>query len=814
MKGAAYNSFSDVDESDSQCLPGTRVDLLDKVRDWFTNSSKCIFWLNGMAGTGKSTIARTLAAEFDDKKQLGASFFFKRGQGDRGRASGFFTTIANQLVQAIPEIRPLISKVIAKDPSVTSQTLQRQFEQLILDPLKGIDNPVQSIYLIVIDALDECDNETHITGIVKLLSQLQNAGNMNVKSIITSRPELPPKLGFQMISKYAYRDLVLHRIEKNIVERDIALFFEHKFKQIRLEWSKASQDDLPAQWPGEQNIKTLTASAVPLFIFAATVCRFIGYRYGDPQERLVRVLKYQDKIGSDQMDKTYKPILDRILDAEDQGNGAQQALVIQNFRDVVGPIIILADYLSINSLANLLKMHTWDISRQLDHLHSVLDISDDPNRPVRPLHLSFPNYLLDTTRRYQHPFWIDETAMHKHLAYKCISLLRGSKILKQDMCNLQRPGFLRSNIKPGTVSKRIPPSLGYACCYWVQHLQKGQCKINDQDEFHLFLNERFLWWLEAMSLLGRASTVEQMMSTLQTLVGKDSSQLTSFLQDAQQFIWVDDSQFDYTPLQLYSSALIFAPQRSVIRNKHDSPKWLTQAPPTAETWNSISRKVLAYSWNSQTRPAIAETSDSLSHPPTPETWTTLSQRFGWHLARVLSVVFSPDGKQLASASDDSTIKIWDVITGSLQYTLKGHTQWVGSTVFSADGKQLASSSGDGTIKIWNVATGSLHQTIGAQDVVLEASIRPMLARLTMNIGQIDIDHQSVHGTSDSLGANYNLWLSGNWIMNGNEHILRLPFRHRSRVYTSMDQTIALGSDRGQVMFFEFSFEGTEMSKTT
>jgi WD40 repeat protein len=68
---------------------------------------------------------------------------------------------------------------------------------------------------------------------------------------------------------------------------------------------------------------------------------------------------------------------------------------------------------------------------------------------------------------------------------------------------------------------------------------------------------------------------------------------------------------------------------------------------------------------------------------------------------VSSVAFSPDGKRLASGSEDWTVQVWDVVEGRAALTLRGHTGRVLDVVFSADGTRLASASEDGTIRVWD-----------------------------------------------------------------------------------------------------------------
>ena len=75
-----------------------------------------------MAGTGKSTIARTLAHKFAATGDLAASFFFKRGEGDRGSAKRFFPTIANQMVRRRPKLVPAVRATIDQTPGHIGET--------------------------------------------------------------------------------------------------------------------------------------------------------------------------------------------------------------------------------------------------------------------------------------------------------------------------------------------------------------------------------------------------------------------------------------------------------------------------------------------------------------------------------------------------------------------------------------------------------------------------------------------------------------------------------------------------------------------
>lgn len=140
--------------------------------------------------------------------------------------------------------------------------------------------------VIVIDALNECDQERDIGTIIRLLPQVQYIASIQVKFFLTSRPELPIRLGFKDISG-TYEGLALHEMEESVIKEDISTFLEHDLATIRNDYNRQvlPKRQLPTDWPGERNVQILVDMATPLFIFAATVCRFIcDRRCGRPYE--------------------------------------------------------------------------------------------------------------------------------------------------------------------------------------------------------------------------------------------------------------------------------------------------------------------------------------------------------------------------------------------------------------------------------------------------------------------------------------------------------------------------------------------------
>jgi hypothetical protein len=523
---AAFDSYAE--EQNTRCHSKTRIELFDQIHKWVDDPhGQCIFWLKGIAGTGKSTISRTAAHLFANKRKLSASFFFKKGERDRGNARLFFTTIASQLISKEPRMAPFVREAIDTDPTIASKALREQFEKLVLEPLGKLTGDPDKLkpVVIVVDALDECE-ERDVRVIINVLSQAKSLTSVKLSIFVTSRPELPIRLGFGDI-KGNYQDMVLHEIPEPIIEHDINAFLGDELARIRNDHNSILPEDLrlPSDWPGENNIKILVHMAIPLFIFAATLCRFIKdeARF-NPDDQLKKVLDYHTSANDTELDKldaTYLPILNQLLAGSTANERTSR---VEEFRELVGPIVLLAEPLSILSLSGVLGIAPTIIFGRLKYLHSVLSVPSKTNAPVRIFHLSFRDFLVDPAKRTTNEFWVDEIECHREIADRCLRLLdskdhgRDRDHLRRDICNLKMPGKARIEVDAATIRESLPPHIQYACLYWVYHLERSKDRVRDGGLVHLFLKRHFLHWLEALSLMGRISESIAMIGSLHSLL--------------------------------------------------------------------------------------------------------------------------------------------------------------------------------------------------------------------------------------------------------------------------------------------------------
>ena len=478
------------------CLRGTRKDVLWEIERWLTGErDQRVFWLNGLAGTGKSTIAQTLAETTFADGNLGASFFCSRDFANRSNLQMIFPTLAFQLAYHYPLFREKLLQVLKAVPDVGQESLCSQMEKLIVGPLKATRIPT----IIIIDALDECKDEEPASAILSVLSRYM--GEIpNVKFFITGRPEPRIRSGFRLESLAPITEVLkLHEVKPKTVDSDIKLFFRTKFTSLG---KHRSDCNLAEDWPSSSDIQILCKKAAGFFIYASTVVKFVSSKNRAPTKQLQRIISLPQSTaheGRSGIDLLYTKVLEQVIDDADAGDEE----LYSSFKTVVGAVLLVLNPLSVMALSDLLKMS--DISSTLRSLHSLLLVPTSETTPVRIFHKSFLDFLTDPTRCEDGRFFVEPAVHHEEILFSCLNLM--GERLKKNICNLDDHAVL-SEVQDLSDQRKnhIGDALEYACSFWTRHLLKilcsSSCVGEVQKAIDNFFTTHLLDWIEVLALIG------------------------------------------------------------------------------------------------------------------------------------------------------------------------------------------------------------------------------------------------------------------------------------------------------------------------
>jgi len=455
-----------------------------------------VYWLNGLAGTGKSTIAQTIAERLFAEGQLGASFFCSRDFEDRSNLRFIFPTLAVQLARRYTEFRSIFVPLIRSDPDVTSESLYNQLDKLIVRPL----NKSAISTVVVIDALDECKDEEPASAILSVLGRFVSE-LPKVKFFVTGRPEPHIRSGFRLpLLEKATGVFVLHDVEPCLVNNDIRRFFKHSFVEIA---RRLPETDLPT----DEQLDLLCERAAGLFVYAVATVKFLDHKNNDPRGQLDRLLGSPGSSaregrarlkGNTTLDSLYSSILVEAFRYDDPEDDPK-------IRSVLGAVVLAVTPLSPCAIAALLDFRIKDVSFRLSSIHSLLLLQEHDDGPVRPFHKSFPDFITDPERCVNQRFRICPADRHTELLVGCLELM--NRRLERNMCKLP-DGAKNSEVDDlkERAEQYIDRALRYACRSWHKHLVTTSPAHTSEiiPVLHRFLEERFLFWLEVLSVLGAA----------------------------------------------------------------------------------------------------------------------------------------------------------------------------------------------------------------------------------------------------------------------------------------------------------------------
>jgi len=689
------------------CLRGTRETVLNEIESWTKDFHKApVFWLNGLAGTGKSAIAQTVSERTFADGLLGASFFCSRDFTDRSDLNFIFPTLAFQLAHKYPSFRSVLVPLLQSNPDVTHESLFNQMGKLIVEPLRsaGIST------VIVIDALDECKDEEPSSAILSMLGRFVER-IPRVKFFITGRPEPRIKTGFRLPLLIDSTDVfVLHDVHPALINDDIRLFIKHELSEL-------AQRRRLDRWPSNEQIDLLCHRAAGLFVYAVATVKFLDSKAQLPKRRLEVITGLPECTGHEgqtrfnsnmTLDSLYTSILETAFGEEDPE-------IYSRVRSTIGAIVLLANPLPPVAIAKLIGLDPEEVILFLTLAHSLLAIDEDFSQPVKPFHKSFPDFVTNPSRCADVRFYISPGNLHFELVVDCLRLMNEG--LNQNI--LSFPDYaLNSEVEDlqTRIDDRISIALQYACKSWYSHLTKTMGEAIDIVSYlHVFLKEKFLAWLEVLSILGamRVAIValEEVIHWLQVSRNEELLDITS---DYFQFVTKFFKPISISATHIYHSALELSPTSSIIRRLYHHQRhtlFPRVVAGTADSWDegihlSTKSHYQAYTWSpcgqfvAALSGNVVEIRDALSA----ELVSTLTAP---NAPPKYGLAYSPDGQSLAGLSD--TLIIWDIQTGGVAKGTPWNTTGDSSMVWSLDGGMIGVIEGSTciwTVHIYNVASGT------------------------------------------------------------------------------------------------------------
>ncbi|KAF5326801.1 hypothetical protein D9619_004041 [Psilocybe cf. subviscida] len=492
-----------------ECTAGTRVGILDEIEDWANDTaedSPAVFWLTGQAGSGKTTIATTIATKFGGavspgKTVLGANFFCSRQFPETRNPIRIIPTIAYHLARKCASFADAL--VVGDKFDAVSYPVSDQLRSIFVAPWLQSESVRASSapYLIVIDALDELADDGSTNFLNSLFNLLNNVSLKGFKILITSRSD--PKIVGLIASFSARTERWLQRVPLNEVSSDIA-------KYLKLHLPMLSNEDLDK----------LEALADGLFIHAATTVRYLTPRSDiqedEQMELLDELLQYTyrgnmstDRSGSEFIiDVLYQHILRDALSAS-RGKQRQRRL------SAIHMLLSTGERSSPSVISALLGGNgpTPEIVQAVvNSLHAVLYVQEGL---IFWYHASFPDFIFDSMRSNfelngeSFTFSCDESVLQKQLRDICFTWLRK---LKFNICNIPSSFLLDSDYYD------VDSLLAYSAVNWSHHLPISGDPTMSLQEIEAFLELCALFWIELMNLVKQSDKCSSILHRAQRWV--------------------------------------------------------------------------------------------------------------------------------------------------------------------------------------------------------------------------------------------------------------------------------------------------------
>ncbi|RXW23945.1 hypothetical protein EST38_g1906 [Candolleomyces aberdarensis] len=482
VKGAEFSNA----QRGFGCTPGSRISLLAMLLVWAKDPcSPHLFWLSGLAGTGKTAVSRTFCSQLNNRGLLGASFFCTLNELDKKDVYLIIPTLARILAEERPKFGDALEEILESDKACRNPTemdLNDQYAKLILQPAQKTF-AADELLVLGVDALDECENKDAVR--LFILAILSQKPTIPLKFFLTSRPEISLRESFGTSTHHGW--LRLHDIEASIVKADILLYLNYQFKCISRVYSHYQAK---SNWPPAE-VQTIADVSGTLFIIAATMVAYIATYSGNSLKRFQELGRPSANVQLSGIETLYSTILAEAFKDLDQ----EEADMIHSCLSL---LVTAQRPVSVYDYAKLLGTDTSTIREAFKSLHSVVQIPDEgyDDALILIFHASFVDHL--TSEKHHGKEWaIDRTAAHSITAEACFAVMgsmlcfgiSGAKTSYQSNDNQPKPLELASE-------------LAYACTAWGNHVLKaGVSEFLQQQMLGFVKTQKILYWLESLSVL-------------------------------------------------------------------------------------------------------------------------------------------------------------------------------------------------------------------------------------------------------------------------------------------------------------------------
>jgi NACHT domain len=454
-----------------RCLDGTRVDVINEITSWARAKENKfpVYCIGDVAGTGKSTIARTLVEGW---KELNPFAFFFSQEGSSTRTAGDFCFFLKEQIQfAGGSHLDGYWKTLPSNAVLQSETVERQWIQLIQEPLRKL--AIDRTYIIVVDALDECTLSTRGLSLECLLSGCSSGHLPHLRVLITTRKEVDIRA---VLDREEYRELIRHKTLLNSANSTADVEF---YVQRRLDQSGIFMSNI-------QERLRLISRCGGLFIFASLACKLLedACSEGEP---LVDILH-----SFTSLDSLYHQALTRADRRPEYTRGP--------LKNILGIILTAQAPLSVVAIAGLLSTSLKSVVTLVERLGSILSVGGI-NESIYILHATFPEFLLRQSwitsngGKVTNEYALSKAQSNRLMAQSCLSVL--FKELKSNICNLEAHSKIEhSGISRQDMWQGIPAALRYAALTWISHTIPELHHQSILDAARDLLRNKLLCWLE------------------------------------------------------------------------------------------------------------------------------------------------------------------------------------------------------------------------------------------------------------------------------------------------------------------------------